>query len=262
MREAGVPEDQLLPIAGGERIPLFTKAVRDEAAANKPATHEGSAPGPPPPTGPDPSKAAASVHPWPSLHCLMPGPPGVHLDTIDTSTRYIGEAGPYACTIDITMGMRKGLIAPAFLPPEATANAPPEMKTFFEYMRDPANKYSHFDGGQMMYNFLLPDLTLLWMSHLGGFEGVLKELKPQPDVVVMGIAGRGNINGRPFDGSAAECATGILKWIGEPGRVVWCLHDEGPIKPFHIKTTGATEMVEKETKSRILTLEPAKVCRL
>lgn len=253
-----MPEDQLLPIAGGERIPLFTKAVREEATNRTTPT-----PGPPWAKGPDPTKAAASVHPWPSLHCLMPGPPGAHPEIIDTLTQYLGEAGPYACTIDITMGMKFGLIGAANAPPEATASAPPDMKTFFEYMRDTdKHKYSHFDGGQMMFNFLLEDCTLLWMSHLGGFDGILQNLQPRPDLVIMGIAGRGNINGRPFDGSAAQCATKITKWIGEPAKVVWCLHDQGPIPPYRIETAGATKMVEEETRSRIWTLQHAKLYEL
>ena len=59
LREAGVPEEQLLPVAGGERIPLFTKAVRDAAKRG-----EGQvAPGPPgAPPLPDSSLAAMAVH--------------------------------------------------------------------------------------------------------------------------------------------------------------------------------------------------------
>jgi len=59
LREAGVSEEQLLPVAGGERIPLFTKATHEAARRGQIQT----APGPPgAPTLPDPSLAALAVH--------------------------------------------------------------------------------------------------------------------------------------------------------------------------------------------------------
>jgi len=88
LRTAGVPEEQLLPVAGGERVPLFTKEIREAALRG-----EGPlAPGPPgAPALPDSSIAVMAVHAvsmqhltkkhirvlivrkWPSLHCLLPG---------------------------------------------------------------------------------------------------------------------------------------------------------------------------------------------
>lgn len=70
LRAAGVPEEQLIPVSGGERIPLFAREVR--AAATQGTTDlEPGPPGAPP--RPHHKFAAASVHVWPSLHCLMPG---------------------------------------------------------------------------------------------------------------------------------------------------------------------------------------------
>jgi hypothetical protein len=269
MRKAGVPEEQLLPVAGGERIPLFTKKTREKAKARaaqqileNTGLTKGPSPGPPGPPRPDLSETAISVNVYPSLHCLMPGPPGAHPDSIDTATEYIGGAGPYACTIDITMGMKYGLLQAAKAPPHVRANMPNDFKAFIEYIADQKNKFSHFDGGQLMFNFLLGDSTILCMSHLGGYEGVLRAVDPKPDLLVMGIAGRGNINGRPFDGSAAQCAKDIIQWLGEPSNVIWCLHDEMPIKPYRINTKAATKLVEQDTRSRIWDLEPAKSYRL
>lgn len=76
------------------------------------------------------------------------------------------------------------------------------------------------------------------------------------DVLIQAIAGRANIDGRPYDGSAAEAATLISKLLGEPERVIWCLHDEAPIKPWRINTTAATEMLERETRSKVVALPP------
>lgn len=59
LREAGVPEEQLLPVSGGERIPLFTHEARQAAKRG-----EGPlAPGPPgAPALPDSSLAVMAVH--------------------------------------------------------------------------------------------------------------------------------------------------------------------------------------------------------
>jgi hypothetical protein len=140
---------------------------------------------------------------------------------------------------------------------------PEEMKIFVQYMRDrDANRYSFFDGGQMMYNFVIDGKALLWNGHLGGYEGILESLKPKPDVAILAIAGRANLNGRPFDGSAADFAVQEVQWIGEPAKVIWCLHDRGAINPKFINVKAATERVEKETKSSVIDLKPAELYKL
>lgn len=78
----------------------------------------------------------------------------------------------------------------------------------------------------------------------------------------MAIAGRGNLDGRPFDGSAAEFAVKAIQWFGEPDKVIWCLHDEGPLKPFRIDTRAAEELVHKKTKSKVVDLAHKEVYRL
>ncbi|KAF2429684.1 hypothetical protein EJ08DRAFT_272422 [Tothia fuscella] len=261
VREAGVPDEQLLPVASGERIPLFTKEAWEESrAAPKPDPPK---PGPQFPPSPDPSKAAIAVHAYPSLHCLMPGGPGEHPEITDTATEYNGSASPYSCTVDITMGMKYGLLAMAKAPEHVRTKMPEFFQSFLKYIADDKNKFSHLDGGHMMFNFIIGDQTLLYMSHLGGYTGVLQQLQPKPDTIIMGIAGRGNIDGRPFDGSAAQCATNIVKWLGEkPKKIIWCLHDQAPIPPWHIKTEAMTKQVEAETGVRIWDLEHARVYKL
>ncbi|KAF2150955.1 Metallo-hydrolase/oxidoreductase [Myriangium duriaei CBS 260.36] len=252
LREAGVPEDQLLPVAGGERIPLFTKAVRDQAKAGTISR----APGPPlAPPLPDVSHAAMSVHCWPSLHALLPGRSHADIpDEMDTAQVYEG-ASPYACTLDITRGMRYGLLRLNEFVPEDHLDA--GERSFIEYISDrQQNILSNFDGGQIMYNFLLGDRTIMYNAHLGAYRGILEHIEPKPDVLIQAIAGRANIDGRPYDGSAAQASTMICKLLGEPKQVIWCLHDEGVIKPWRIKTDAATKMVESETGSRIVNLEP------
>lgn len=273
MRASGVPETQLVPISGGERIPLFTKAQRDEAlaAAQLAGPLEGHAPSPPhgpqfPPT-PDPTEAIIDVHAWPALHCLLP--PGDHAslpEVIDTGTVYTGSGGnPYACTIDITRGMTYGI---GGMMKKSPPGLPDDMHTFLGYMNDrEANRYSFYDGGQLLYNFLLDKEggagpTFLWHGHLGCYEGIMKTIEPKPDVAVLAIAGRGNLNGRPFDGSAAEFAVKEIQWLGEPKKVIWCLHDESALKPKRIDTKAATELVHQETASKVIDLGHTNVYRL
>ena len=277
MRNAGIPETQLQAVAGGERVPIFTaaqrKAAQDKAASQgslggPPGASPGGPPGggppgrprgPPGPPTPDPATAPITVHVWPSLHCLMP--PGDHPEYIDTGAVYEGSAS-HACTMDVTRGMTYGLgglMKMPNLPPQL----PDDMKVFISYMKDrEANKYSFFDGGQLMYNILLGEKTLLWQAHLGAYDGIMKSLEPRPDVAVMAIAGRANLNGRPFDGSGADFAKQQIQWIGEPEKVIWCLHDRGALKPYYIKTEAATKLVSEETRSKVVDLQPTQVFKL
>lgn len=65
-----MPDEQLVPVSGGERVPLFKRETRDGAARGDVELEPGP-PGAPP--RPSSQLAVASVHVWPSLHCLMPG---------------------------------------------------------------------------------------------------------------------------------------------------------------------------------------------
>lgn len=267
LKEAGVPDGQLLPVQGGERIPLFTRATREKALSDPSM----AAPGfPGAPKRPLPALAALSVDIWPSLHCLMPED---HPEVIDTGTVYKGSASPYSCSLDITMGMKYGLLNIEDLMP--VDKRTPGHQSFIEYIKDrKRHVFSHADGGQLMFNIIIDGKAILWSAHLGGYEGVLRNLTPQPEIVIMAIAGRANLNGRPFDGSAAEFAAMKLDWLGKPSKVIWCLHDEayvhdGLVKrrdpnadwstcscipPWRIETTAATEAVEKNGKTKVLTM--------
>lgn len=243
MRAAGVPESQLLAVAGGDRIPLYPKSVR--AKSMQPS--EGS------PLSPEGSPI--TVHTWPALHCLMPP---VVPEVYDTSQVYTGSA-IYECTLDnarMMTGLVKRFETAAANAGDGPSNLTPAQSWLIDRER---NRYSCFDGGQIMYNFLIGDKTLLWSAHLGGYEGILRDLQPQPDVAILAIAGRPNLNGRPFDGSSAEFIRNKVKWIGEPEKIIWCIHDDFPFIPKYIDTTGAEELVERDTKSRIFRLKHAEV---
>ncbi|KIW19449.1 hypothetical protein PV08_00021 [Exophiala spinifera] len=252
LREAGVAEEQLIPVAGGERIPLFARDIWEAARRNEVPT----APGPPgAPILPDPSLAAMDVHAWPSLHCLHAD----LTDTMDTATVYTGSS-QYACTIDITRGMRYGLLRMGDILPAEERN---HMKPFIDYISDrKQNVMSAFDGGQMTFSFHMGQRTLMWNSHLGGYQGILEKLEPKPDILIQSVAGRANIDGRPYDGSAAEAVLDICRWLKEPPQIIWCLHDEAPIKPFRVDVTAATKLVENNTRSKVKKLVHGRQYRL
>lgn len=183
--------------------------------------------------------------------------PEDHPEVIDTATVYKGAASPYSCSLDITLGMKYGLLRIGeLMPPEKLT---PGHRSFIEYVNDrKRNVFSHSDGGQLMFNFIMgEDKALLWSAHLGGYDAILRELQPKPNIVIMAIAGRANLNGRPFDGSAAEFAAMKVEWLGRPEKVIWCLHDEACIPPWRIDTAAATEAVEKNGRTKVLELNPA-----
>jgi hypothetical protein len=135
------------------------------------------------------------------------------------------------------------------------------MQSFFDYISTPAAQgcMSHFDGGQLAFNFLLGERkTLMWSGHLGGYDGILKGVEPKPDVLIQAIAGRANLNGKPYDGSAAQFAVEVSRWLGEPENVIWCLHDDAPIKPWTVDVGPATRLVEEQTRSKVVSLELGK----
>ncbi|OJZ85542.1 hypothetical protein ASPFODRAFT_207423 [Aspergillus luchuensis CBS 106.47] len=269
LRDAGVPDSQLLPVSGGERIPLFTREVRHAVNSRTIPLRQGGPPTAPP--EPHHSLAVAEVHIWPSLHCLLPGSHDTLLDVLDTGVSYEGEATPFDGTLDITRGMKYGLFKLRQLVPAEVITADAKLRCFIEWLenRGPggSNVMSACDGGQLMYHVLKrgEDASrgagiwrggVLFNAHLGAYEGIVKAIRPQPSLVVQGIAGRANLNGRPFNGSAAGFAVELMRWLGEPEKVIWCLHDECLIKPYMVDTTAASAAVKSGTKSQVVDLLP------
>lgn len=222
MRDAGVPERQLIPVAGGERIPLFTRETWDKALRGECKLRSGP---PGAPNEPHFSLAVSAVDVWPSLHAVFVNhePPDIwDVGTVPPSA----DDQPYLSTLDITRGMKYGLLQLGKLVPEEKRDQ--RMQSFIDFVEDPKNVFSHCDGGQLMYNFrwFEQEKTMLWNAHLGGYEGILRDLQPQPDLAILGAPGVANLNGRPFKGSGAEFLKLQCEWLGHPARVSWCLHDE------------------------------------
>jgi hypothetical protein len=181
---------------------------------------------------------------------------------MDTGKEYIGGASQYSCTLDITFMMKHGLLRIGDHMPRDAMDA--GMRSFVDWLNDLASKcISHFDGGQLMNNFLLGEgKTALWNGHLGGYDGILKTVPPQPEVLIQAIAGGENLNGRPLDGSAAQFAVQMSKLLGEPKKVIWCMHVDQLIAPKRLDVGPATQAIEKETSSRVATLDLGALNRL
>lgn len=81
--------------------------------------------------------------------------------------------------MDITFGMKHGLFRmDQIVPPDGLL---PSDRSFLDYVAEKAtNLMSSFDGGQMIFLFLIDNKTLLWNSHLGGYRGILQNLQPTP----------------------------------------------------------------------------------
>lgn len=142
----------------------------------------------------------------------------------DTGREYSGSAGPFACTLDITHAMAHGLMRLGeIIPPDRIDE---KTRAVAGFMADKKNIMSACDGGQLMFNVVIGDKAMLFNSHLGAYQGIHQVVQPRPDVAVLGIPGRANLDGRPFEGSAARFAVKQLQWLGEPKKVIWCLHDE------------------------------------
>jgi len=79
--------------------------------------------------------------------------------------------------------MRYGLLRLGEIVPEDHLDA--GEKSFVRYVSDRKRHImSNFDGGQMMFSFLIGDKTLMWNGHLGAYRGILQHLEPKPGEVI------------------------------------------------------------------------------
>ena len=227
LRDAGVPEAQLITVAGGERVPLFTRDVWDKAAKGEGLEAGWVIPGAPP--RPDPALAVMAVDIWPSLHALIQW--GEFPDQFDMGTPQPEPRSNFKSTLDISYGMKWNMMRLHETVPPEVLEQDPGMQALHEFLQDPKNKFSHCDGGQLMYNFRwggdsLDEHAILWNAHLGAYDGVMRTLTPKPEIAILGANGEVNLNGRPFKGTGAEFLRDECGWLGYPGKVIWCLHDE------------------------------------
>jgi L-ascorbate metabolism protein UlaG (beta-lactamase superfamily) len=91
-----------------------------------------------------------------------------------------------------------------------------------DYAKKIEPRSSRDDGGQLMYLLETPDGAVLFSQSTGYWSGIIRELRP--DVAVLAITGRPNLDGEPYQGSLAEFVTGQVE-VMKPGSVIFCHHD-------------------------------------
>jgi L-ascorbate metabolism protein UlaG (beta-lactamase superfamily) len=89
-------------------------------------------------------------------------------------------------------------------------------------LRDMNAKCSDHDGGQLAYLLTSPGGSLLVSGSAGYWRGIFTGLRP--DVALLSLAGRPNVDGEPFQGSAADYMREQVDLLGA-GRVAFCHHD-------------------------------------
>ena len=83
-------------------------------------------------------------------------------------------------------------------------------------------KCSAHDGGQLSYLLLTGEGSALVSASAGYWKGLFGGLRP--DVALLAIGGRPNVDGEPFQGSGAQYMLEQVELL-RPGRVAFCHHD-------------------------------------
>jgi L-ascorbate metabolism protein UlaG (beta-lactamase superfamily) len=143
---------------------------------------------------------------FPSLHsCLFAASSGG-----DSGATCLGDLGISAQERRARVDKLFGLI-PA-LSPEAG-----------EYLQATAGHSSPYDGGQLAYLLQTSEGSILLSGSAGMWTGILRDLRP--DVAVLALNGRPNVDGEPYQGSLAEFLVDQAELL-RPSRVILCHHDE------------------------------------
>lgn len=91
-----------------------------------------------------------------------------------------------------------------------------------DYFGQPIGPVSDLDGGQLVYLVETPSGSICWSASSGCWSAILRELRP--DVALLALAGRPNLDGEPFQGSMAEFVVRELEML-RPTKVAFCHHD-------------------------------------
>ena len=144
--------------------------------------------------------------------------------------------------LGVSVQARRAKMDPLFALMRDPSVTAPEL---YEYMVHPIGPISDHDGGQLIYLVSTPYGSLLWSASSGCWTAILRELRP--DVALLALAGRPNVNGEPFQGSMAEFIVRQVEML-RPSKVVFCHHDAF-LPPFMNGTNvdAATEAVQSRT---------------
>ncbi len=175
---------------------------------------------------------------YPSLHsCLFAGA------SLDSGVACLGDLG-------VSHQARRQTIHALF---ELMPAAGPELA---EYFRAADEHCSHDDGGQLTYLLETPSGSVLVSGSSGYWSGIVNGLRP--DVAVLALVGRPNVDGEPFQGSAADFLVGQVELL-EPSKVVLCHHDAllPPIIPAIDTGEAVAALRDRAGRARLLDLSYA-----
>jgi L-ascorbate metabolism protein UlaG (beta-lactamase superfamily) len=140
----------------------------------------------------------------PALHsCLF-----AHSDP-DSSVPCLGDLGVSAQERAASVAALFGLMAAAPDPAGAALRALNE-------------RCSRHDGGQLAYLLSTGDGSVLVSASAGYWRGLFTGLRP--DVALLSLGGRPNVDGEPFQGSTAQYALEQVELL-RPARIAFCHHD-------------------------------------
>jgi L-ascorbate metabolism protein UlaG (beta-lactamase superfamily) len=169
---AGVPEEQLLAVAGGERVAL---------------------------------DATTSVRVLPSLHsCVWSSQPMPPADEV-----CLGEEG-------LTLQDRTERMAALWAGFDA-------MGDDVEAHLAAAHLGERGDGGALVFVLETSEGTVLFQDTIGCWSGVLA--RESPDVAILAVAGRGNRDGEPVQGTTADFVAEQAAALGAR-TIIPCHHDD------------------------------------
>jgi L-ascorbate metabolism protein UlaG (beta-lactamase superfamily) len=121
--------------------------------------------------------------------------------------------------LGLSLQQRRAIMDPLFAHMRDRGSWTPEL---YEYMVHPIGPVSDHDGGQLIYLIDTPYGSILWSASSGCWTPILRELRP--DVALLALAGRPNVNGEPFQGTMAEFIVREVEML-KPKKVVFCHHD-------------------------------------
>lgn len=78
------------------------------------------------------------------------------------------------------------------------------------------------DGGALVYLIETPEGSLLFQDTSGHWSGIMRDLRP--DVAILAVAGRANIDGEPIQGTLAQFIGKQVDLL-RPQKVLFCHHD-------------------------------------
>jgi L-ascorbate metabolism protein UlaG (beta-lactamase superfamily) len=144
------------------------------------------------------------VRVFPSLHsCLFAR------SNPDSAATCIGDLG-------ISHQERAARVAAIF---ESMPSIAPDLAT---YLLSTDGHSSRSDGGQLNYLLETPEGSILVNASSGYWTGILRDLRP--DVAVIALAGRPNVDGEPHQGSLAQFLVDQVELL-KPQKVLFCHHD-------------------------------------